>query len=69
MDKKIFTESELKEMGMQTVDLIHEAIDKGDKERAKRLSRRMYTEWLSMHSQLWRKSASTMCKVMRSRDR
>ena len=45
----VFTEAELEEMGQRTLDLICEAIDDGDKERAKELSYRMYREFLSMH--------------------
>ncbi len=46
---KVFTEEELRDMGTQTAELIQAAIDANDKEKAKRLTRRMYREWLSMH--------------------
>ncbi len=50
MDKnRVFTEYELKEMGRRTVDLICEAIDASDKEKAKKLSHRMYVEFQAMH--------------------
>jgi len=48
-EKRIFTEAELKEMGMRTRDLIDKAIDSGELEKAKHLNHRMYAEWLSMH--------------------
>jgi len=46
---KVFTEEELEEMGRRTVDLLTEAIDAGDKERAKKLASRMYREFSAMH--------------------
>ena len=36
-------------MVIRTRDLIDEAIDEGELEKAKRLNHRMYAEWLSMH--------------------
>jgi len=48
-EEKVFTEEELHEMGMRTADLIQASIDAGDKERAKKLTRRMYREFLAMH--------------------
>jgi len=48
-ESNVFTESELKEMGKRTRDLIDEAIDAGDLEKAKRLNHRMYSEFLAMH--------------------
>jgi hypothetical protein len=49
MADRIFTDSELEEMGKQTVDLVKQAIDAGDKEKAKKLTGRMYREFYSMH--------------------
>ena len=49
MANRIFTEAELKDLGKQTVDLIHEAIDSGDMTRAKKMTQRMYKEFYSMH--------------------
>jgi hypothetical protein len=46
---RIFTQAELEEMGKRTRDLIDEAIDRGDLEKAKRLNHRMYAEFLAMH--------------------
>ncbi len=44
-----FTESELKEMGEETYKLVQQAIDAGDLEKAKKLNRRMYREFMSQH--------------------
>jgi len=50
-DKKnrFFTENELKEMGIETVNLIQQAIDVGEYEKAKKLTRRMHREFFSQH--------------------
>jgi hypothetical protein len=47
--KRVFTDQELKEMGTRTLDLILEAIDSGDKVRAKELAQRMYKEFNHLH--------------------
>ena len=44
-----FTDQELKEMGTRTLDLVLEAIDAGDKAKAKELSNRMYREFQYLH--------------------
>ncbi len=50
MDKKrIFTDKELEEMGTRTLDLVFEAIDAGDKKKAKDLAQRMYREFNHLH--------------------
>lgn len=46
---RVFTDQELKEMGAQTQDLIKEAIDAGDKEKAKALTDRLYEELAFIH--------------------
>lgn len=46
---RVFTDEELKQMGEKTLDLVAAAIDSGDKERAKKLSERMYREFQGMH--------------------
>ena len=46
---RVFNDAELEEMGKRTVDLICEAIDAGDREKAKKLSHRMYREFQPMH--------------------
>ena len=47
--KKIFTKEELKAMGERTLDLLESSIEAGDMETAKKLSQRMYSEFLAMH--------------------
>jgi hypothetical protein len=49
MADRLFTEAELKELGMETVELVEQAIDAGDLQKAKKLNRRMYREFYSMH--------------------
>lgn len=44
-----FDSDEIKEMEKRTVDKIIAAIDSGDREKAKKLTQRMYNEFLSMH--------------------
>jgi hypothetical protein len=46
---RIFTDQELKEMGARTLDLVLEAIDAGNKEKAKALAERMYKEFNFLH--------------------
>jgi len=47
--KRIFTDSELAEMSTRTLDEVIEAIDAGDKEKAKELAQRMYKEFNYLH--------------------
>ena len=47
--QRLFTNEELQEMGKVTRDLINEAIDEGDLAQAKKLTDRMYREFLAMH--------------------
>ena len=49
MTNRVFTQEELEEMGKRTIDLLTEAIEAGDKERAKKLAGRMYREFSAMH--------------------
>jgi len=49
MAERLFTDAELLEMGKETVDLVEAAIDAGDLQKAKKLNRRMYKEFFSMH--------------------
>jgi hypothetical protein len=46
---RLFTDQELKEMSTRTLDLVFEAIDAGDKEKAKKLAERMYREFNHLH--------------------
>ena len=48
-NNRVFTEEELKEMGTRTLDLVQEAIDNNDKEKAKELANRMYEEFNYLH--------------------
>jgi hypothetical protein len=47
--KRIFTDEELREMGTRTLDLLLEAIEAGNKEKAKELAQRMYREFNFLH--------------------
>lgn len=49
MPARILSDDEIAEMEKLTVDRLCEAIDSGDKEGAKKIARRMYNEFLSMH--------------------
>ena len=49
MSERIFTDEELREMGTRTLDLVLEAIDAGDKEKAKALAKRMKEEFNFLH--------------------
>lgn len=50
MDKKrIFTDKEVKEMGILTLDLVLEAIEDENKDKAKELAERMYREFNYLH--------------------
>ena len=46
---RIFTDEEIREMGTPTLDLVLEAIDAGDKEKAKFLAKRMKQEFNFLH--------------------
>lgn len=49
MNEQLFSDDELKEMGQRTVDRLTQAIDAGENEEAKKIAKRMYNEFLSMH--------------------
>jgi len=49
MMNRVFSHEELEEMGKRTVDLLTEAIEAGDKERAKTLAKQMLSEFSIMH--------------------
>lgn len=49
MIDKIFSDEEISEMEKRTVDRLVEAIDTEDKEKAKRISKKMFNEFLAMH--------------------
>lgn len=46
---RLFTDEELKNMGTRTLDLVLEAIEKGEKEKAGALASRMYEEFNYLH--------------------
>ena len=48
-EKRVFTDKELEDMGTRTLDLVLEAIDTGDKKKAKDLANRMYREFNHLH--------------------
>jgi hypothetical protein len=50
--KRYFTESELKEMGEETVNSLLKAIEAGDMEKAKKLTKRMHREFFFVHETL-----------------
>lgn len=49
MEQRFFTDEELREMGRRTVDRLIDAIDAGDPDKARKIARRMYNEFLGMH--------------------
>jgi len=49
MSDRWFTSGELDAMGTKTLDALNDAIEAGDAKLAKKLSRRMYNEFLSQH--------------------
>jgi len=49
MTERFFSDDELREMERRTVDRLTDAIDAGETEKAKKIARRMYNEFLSMH--------------------
>ena len=49
MQERFFSDEELREMERRTVDRLTDAIEAGDSEKAKKLAKRMYNEFLSMH--------------------
>ena len=48
-EERLFTDQELEEMGIPTLDLVLAAIDAGDKEQAKALAKRMKQEYNYLH--------------------
>ncbi|MBM4445525.1 MAG: hypothetical protein FJ020_09570, partial [Chloroflexi bacterium] len=49
MKKRVFSKAELDEMGRRTLDLLTDAIEAGDKERARKLAARMHREFSVIH--------------------
>ncbi|TAK31670.1 MAG: hypothetical protein EPO21_17210 [Chloroflexota bacterium] len=49
ISERLFTDEELRQMETETVDLLEQAIDDKDLDRAKKLARRMHREFFAMH--------------------
>ncbi len=47
--QRIFTDEELREMGKRTLDKVKDAIDAGDREKAKELAENMYRQFNHLH--------------------
>ncbi len=65
MAERILSKDEIAEMEKLTVDRLVETIERGDNEGAKRLARRMYNEFLSMHDLYRNWAAATLSFVGR----
>ena len=65
MAERILSNEEIAEMEKLTVDRLVESIDRGDREGAKKLARRMYNEFLSMHDLYRNWTAATLSFVGR----
>jgi len=48
-NKRVFTDEELENMGRRTLDVLVEAIDAGDKQKARHMANRMYREFNYLH--------------------
>ena len=49
MSERFFSDDDLRDMERRTVDRLTDAIDAGDADKAKKIARRMYNEFLGMH--------------------
>ena len=49
MEERFFTDEQLRDMERRTVDRLTDAIEAGDTDKAKKIAKRMYSEFLSMH--------------------
>src|SRR6266851_9794996 len=65
MAERILSKDEIAEMEKLTVDRLIETIERGDTEGAKKLARRMYNEFLSMHDLYRNWTAATLSFVGR----
>src|SRR6266404_7844383 len=65
MAERILSNEEIAEMEKLTVDRLIETIERGDTEGAKKLARRMYNEFLSMHDLYRNWTAATLSFVGR----
>lgn len=62
---RVFTTDELKEMEGRTLDLPLTATDKGNREKAGQLARRMHKEFLSIHDDYARVATSFKSQIYR----
>lgn len=65
MAEKFFTDAELREMEKLTLDRLTDAIDAGDADKAKKIAKRMYNEFLAMHDLYRNWVTSTLSEVAR----
>lgn len=65
MSERFFSDAELRDMERRTVDRLCDAIDAGDAEKAKKIARRMYNEFLSMHDLYRNWVTATLSEVAR----
>ena len=65
MADRFFTEDELRDMERRTVDRLTDAIDAGDSEKAKKIAKRMYNEFLGMHDLYRNWITATLSEVAR----
>ena len=65
MSEQFFSEEEIRDMEKRTVDRLTEAIEAGDSEKAKKIARRMYNEFLSMHDLYRNWTTATLSAVGR----
>jgi hypothetical protein len=66
MKKRVFSEEELDEMGTRTLDLLTDAIEAGEKEKAKKLANRMHREFSVIHDLYMNWLADMMDHVYRT---
>jgi len=65
MAERFFSDAELREMEKLTLDRLTDAIDAGDAEKAKKIAKRMYNEFLAMHDLYRNWVTSTLSEIAR----
>jgi len=65
MAEKFFTDAELREMEKLTLDRLTDAIDAGDGDKAKKIAKRMYNEFLAMHDLYRNWVTATLSEIAR----
>ncbi|MBK6658895.1 MAG: hypothetical protein IPG43_12390 [Proteobacteria bacterium] len=65
MAEKFFTDAELREMEKLTLERLTDAIDAGDADKAKKIARRMYNEFLAMHDLYRNWVTATLSEIAR----